>query len=135
MLFRSDGKLDRWEYYAPDGSLVKLGTSSARDGVEDTWLYENGTDRRIEMSTARDGVVDRFEFYKGTELVRVETDTNRDGVVDHWEQYEHGNLSVLSMDDERHPGRPVRRLIYAAGAEPRLEVDVNGDGNFTRATR
>mgnify|MGYP006291536115 CR=1 FL=1 len=71
-----DGKLDRWEYYAPDGSLVKLGTSTARDGVEDTWLYENGTDRRIEMSTARDGVVDRFEFYKGTELVRVETDTN-----------------------------------------------------------
>lgn len=131
-----DGKLDRWEYYGPDGALLKLGTSSARDGVEDTWLFQSGgADRRIEIATGRDGIVDRFEFYAGPDLVRVETDANRDGVIDHWEQYDHGNLSRLSMDDERHPGKPVRRLTYAEGREPLLEVDVNGDGNFKPAAR
>lgn len=128
-----DGKVDRWEYYGPSGDLVKLGTSSARDGVEDTWLFQAGQDRRMEMSTARDGVVDRFEFYRGPDLVRVETDVNRDGTIDHWEEYERGDLRVLRMDDEQHPGRPVRRLTYRDGAEPLLEVDPDGDGVFVPA--
>lgn len=130
-----DGKVDRWEYYGTDGQLLKLGTSSGRDGVEDTWLYQAGTSRRIEMSTARDGVVDRFEYYEGPQLVRVETDVNRDGTVDHWEEYERGNLQVLRMDDEQHPGRPVRRLTYREGAEPLLELDLDGDGVFRAALR
>lgn len=125
-----DGKVDRWEYYGPGGQLLKLGTSSGRDGVEDTWLYQTGTARRIEMSTGRDGVVDRFEYYEGPRLLRVETDVNRDGTVDHWEEYDGGDLRVLRMDDDQHPGRPVRRLTYRDGAEPLLEFDLDGDGVF-----
>ncbi|MGE3404802.1 MAG: hypothetical protein AB7K63_19605 [Vicinamibacterales bacterium] len=130
-----DGKVDRWEYYGADGQLLKLGTSSGRDGVEDTWLYQTGSTRRIEMSTGRDGVIDRIEHYDGTRLARVETDVNRDGTVDHWEEYEGGDLRVLSMDDDQHPGRPVRRLTYRDGAEPLLEVDLDGDGEFQAAVR
>jgi len=128
-----DGKVDRWEYYGPGGELLKLGTASGRDGIEDTWLYQAGRSRRMEISTARDGMVDRFEYYDDTQLVRVETDANRDGTIDHWEEYDHGNLRVLRMDDEAHPGRPVRRLTYHEGAEPLLEVDPDGDGVFEKA--
>lgn len=130
-----DGKVDRWEYYGPDGQLLKLGTSSGRDGVEDTWLYQTGTARRIEMSTGRDGVVDRFEYYDGPRLTRVETDVNRDGTIDHWEEYDGGDLRVLRMDDDQHPGRPVRRLTYRDDAEPLLELDLDGDGVFQAAGR
>lgn len=130
-----DGRLDRWEYYGPDGQLVKLGTSSHRDGIEDTWLYQSGTSRRIEISAARDGVVDRTEFYEGVQLVRVETDANHDGKVDHWEDYDQGNLRMLRMDDEQHPGRPVRRLTYRDEGEPLLEVDLDGDGVFQSVGR
>jgi hypothetical protein len=125
-----DGKVDRWEYYGSNGQLLKLGTASGRDGIEDTWLYQAGTARRIEMSTGRDGVVDRFEHYEGPRLLRVETDVNRDGTVDHWEEYDGGDLRVLRMDDDQHPGRPVRRLTYRDGAEPLLELDLDGDGVF-----
>ncbi|MEQ1731056.1 MAG: hypothetical protein ABL982_22025 [Vicinamibacterales bacterium] len=128
-----DGKVDRWEYYGSDGRLLKLGTASGRDGVEDTWLYQSGTVRRIEMSTGRDGVVDRFEHYDGPRLLRVETDVNRDGTVDHWEEYDDGDLRVLRMDDDQHPGRPVRRLTYRDGAEPLLELDLDGDGVYEAA--
>lgn len=130
-----DGRVDRWEYYGADGQLVKLGTSSQRDGIEDTWLYQAGTTRRIEMSTTRDGVVDRTEYYEGSQLVRVESDSNHDGKVDHWEDYEQGNLRVLRMDDDAHPGRPVRRLTYREQGEPLLEVDFDGDGEFQPAGR
>jgi len=129
-----DGKVDRWEYYGPAGELLKLGTSSGRDGIEDTWLYQDGLSRRMEISTARDGVVDRFEYYEGSQLIRVETDANRDGTIDHWEDYDQGDLRVLRMDDEAHPGRPVRRLTYRTDAEPILEVDLDGDGVFVAVT-
>ncbi len=130
-----DGRLDRWEYYNPDGSLLKIGASSRRDGIEDTWLFQAGADRRMEMATGRDGVVDRVEYYEGPALARVETDADRDGVMDHWEEYEEGNLRVLLMDDEQHPGRPVRRLTYRADAEPLLELDEDGDGTFEPVAR
>jgi hypothetical protein len=50
--------------------------------------------------------------------------------VDHWEEYDGGDLRVLRMDDDQHPGRPVRRLTYRDGAEPLLELDLDGDGVF-----
>ena len=35
-----DGTIDRWEYYAANGSLEKVGFSRANDGVADAWAYE-----------------------------------------------------------------------------------------------
>ncbi len=130
-----DGRLDRWEYYDQNERLIKLGTSTERDGIEDTWLYQSGDTRRIETSTARDGVVDRWEFYQGSRLTRVEMDTNRDGRVDHWEHYEGGALASVLMDDAEHPGRPVRRLVYGTGDAPVLETDEDGDGVFVPVPR
>ena len=125
-----DGRLDRWEYYDQNERLIKLGTSTERDGIEDTWLYQSGDTRRIDTSTARDGVVDRWEFYQASRLTRVEMDTNRDGRVDYWEHYEGGALASVLMDDARHPGRPVSRLVYGTGDAPVLETDEDGDGVF-----
>lgn len=33
----SDGLIDRWQYFNADGSLNRIGTSSAHDGRPDTW--------------------------------------------------------------------------------------------------
>lgn len=130
-----DGRLDRWEYYDRNQQLIKLGTSTERDGIEDTWLYQSGDARRVETSTARDGVVDRWEYYQAAQLMRVEMDTNRDGRVDHWEQYDGKGLTAVLMDDAQHPGRPVRRLVYGTGDVPVLELDEDGDGVFVPVTR
>ncbi len=130
-----DGRLDRWEYYDQNERLIKLGTSTERDGIEDTWLYQAGDTKRVETATARDGVVDRWEFYQGSRLTRVEMDTNRDGRVDHWEHYEGGALTSVLMDDAQNPGRPVRRLVYGTGDAPVLETDEDGDGVFVPVPR
>ena len=130
-----DGRLDRWEYYDQTERLIKLGTSTERDGIEDTWLYQAGDTKRVETATARDGVVDRWEFYQGSRLTRVEMDTNKDGRVDHWEHYVGGKLTSVQMDDPEHPGRPVRRLLYGTGDAPTIETDEDGDGVFVPVTR
>ena len=130
-----DGRLDRWEYYDQQERLIKLGTSTERDGIEDTWLYQAGDTKRVETATARDGVVDRWEFYQGSRLTRVEMDTNKDGRVDHWEHYVGGKLTSVQMDDPEHPGRPVRRLLYGTGDAPTIETDEDGDGVFVPVTR
>lgn len=128
-----DRIIDRWEHYDASGHLERLGGSSRDDGVEDTWLYDNGAERRVEISTNRDGTIDRREFYRDNVLVRTETDTNRDGLPDAWEEYENGTISKVLMDDEKHSGRPTRRIVYVPGSEPRVEVDPDGDGQFTPA--
>jgi len=124
--------MDRWEYYDDRGGLLRLGTASANDGVEDTWVYESGADTRIEIATRRDRVVDRWEYYRDGALLRTERDTNRDGKPDTWEDYEQGRVRQLSMD-ETYRGRPTRRMIYGEGGSARVEVDPDGDGQFEAA--
>lgn len=122
--------LDRWEYYDENGSLTKLGASTANDGVEDSWIYTSGPDTRIEVATRRDGRIDRREFYTAGALVRTERDTDRDGRMDAWELFDHGVLRQLLLDDA-HVGHPTRRLTYDADGTVRLEVDPDGDGTFS----
>src|SRR5207244_1464969 len=57
-----DDVIDRWEYYGADGSLSRIGTSSASDGREDTWIVRNGDQVRMDISTRRNGVADRHEY-------------------------------------------------------------------------
>jgi hypothetical protein len=132
-----DGKTDRWEYYDDKGAVLRVGGSTAHDGVEDTWAYGTGDDVRVEVSTHRNGIVDRREFYRQNRLLRVESDTNLDGLLDTWEQYENGRLAVLLLDDtktQRQPqGRPTRRLVYDGSGTPRVEVDPKGEGVFVPA--
>jgi hypothetical protein len=116
-----DGRVDRWEYYRPDGQLDRLGTSSQGDGREDTWVVQRGNQMRVDISTRRDGVVDRHEFHENGVLVRAEQDIDLDGRIDQWQQFEQGRLRELLVDTERS-GRPDRRLLYTAnGSLERVE--------------
>jgi len=129
-----DGLVDRWEYYGADGTLVRLGTSSANDGREDTWVVTAGDSMRVDISTRHDGFVDRREFHQHGVLIRTEQDTNFDGVPDEWQEFTaEGALSRLSIDTEKHTGRPDRRLSYARdGSVISAESDSDRDGIFTR---
>ena len=116
-----DGRVDRWEYYRPDGQLDRLGTSSQGDGRDDTWVVQNDNQMRVDISTRRDGVADRHEFHQQGVLVRAELDTDFDGRTDQWQRFEHGTLRELLVDTERS-GRPDRRLVYAGnGSLERIE--------------
>lgn len=120
-----DGVIDRWEYYRPDGQLDRIGTSSGADGVEDTWVVQNGTEMRVDIATRRDGVVDRREFHDNGVLVRAEQDSNGDGRVDQWQRFEGGKLRELLLDTTQSSGRPDERLVYAAnGSVERVDTDL-----------
>jgi hypothetical protein len=128
-----NGSIDRWEYYGPDGSLERLGTSSMSDGREDTWVTQSGYSIRVEISTRRDGFIDRREFHEQGALIRVEQDTNFDRLVDEWQEFDNGKLRVLLVDTQRRRGRPDRRLVYGLdGSLTSFESDPDGDGQFTR---
>jgi 5-hydroxyisourate hydrolase-like protein (transthyretin family) len=87
-----DGKPDRWEYYAADGALEKVGMSRAGDGTVDAWAFQ-GPDGAME---------------------RMEVDTDHDGRVDTWETYRNGALASVELDTTRD-GKPDRRLTYGPG--------------------
>ncbi len=108
-----NGVVDRWEYYAADGSIEKVGFSRASDGQVDAWAFQGGRGEivRIEISTRRDGTVSRWEMYESGALVRAEEDSDGDGKVDKWETYRDGALASTALDTRR-TGAPDRRLIY-----------------------
>jgi hypothetical protein len=138
-----DGRLDRWEYYNPDGRLTKVGFSRRDNGKPDAWA-EPGADGRISRvlvsSTGDEARIDRWESYvpsPGSEqpdalkLDAVEEDTNGDGKPDKWEQYAGGQLHTAAFD-ENADGRPDRRLTYQAGALAVIESEPDSTGRFTR---
>ena len=114
--------IDRWEYYGPDQTIEKVGTSRAGDNTPDSWAFFDGTGAitKLELSTHRNGTVDRVEYYEGGARVRAEEDTNADGRIDKWESYEGSRLASVAFDT-RQRGTPDRRVIYAQDGTVRLE--------------
>lgn len=131
-----DGRIERWEYFDGNAQLVRVGTASLNDGVEDTWTDVSTTDggeRRVSRSRGRDRHIDRHEFFRGDELVRVEEDTNADGLVDRWDRFESNVLREVAFDMRKGQGRPDRRLLYdVSGRFVAVEDDPDGDGSFVR---
>ncbi|MGE0041799.1 MAG: hypothetical protein AB7V01_11500 [Vicinamibacterales bacterium] len=130
-----DGRVDRWEYLDAGGALARIGSSSAGDGVQDTWTLAVGEDglQEVDLSRFRDGRVDRREFFRGDTLERAEEDVDGDGLVDKWETWDAGALRVVAFDTTFSTGRPDRRLTYDAGGRLiQLEADPDGDGRFER---
>lgn len=132
-----DGRVDRWEYFDANAQLVRVGTSSRNDGIEDTWTYVqpvNGVSR-IDRSRGRDRHIDRREYIAAEALVRAEEDTNLDGRIDRWDRYEGGRLREAAFDTSFAAGRPDRRVLYdAAGKYVAVEEDSERDGTFVRLT-
>jgi hypothetical protein len=143
----ANGAIDRWDFYTADGTLEKVGLSQQNDGRLDAEAYYTpaGMLTRMRVSTRRDGVFDRTEYYEGNALVRSEEDVNRDGKPDKWETYRHEPNVPASIRpyavtstaiDETGRGTPSRRLVFgAAGRIERVEVDPDGDGQFTAIER
>lgn len=137
-----DGKIDRWEIYGADGSLVKVGFSRSDDGKADAWVFAgpDGKVHRIEISSSGDEQrIDRWEYYDATRggsdgrgaLIRAEEDTTQDGRADKWETYERGVLKTVAFDEDGN-GRPDRRLTYAASGVLVIESQPDASGRFAR---
>jgi hypothetical protein len=129
-----DGRIDRWEYVDRAAVVTRVGTSSADDGLEDTWTWppDAGGEVRVDRAQYRDGMVDRRDYLVDGALVRAEEDANRDGLVDKWERWQSGMLIVAAFDTSFSTGRPDRRVVYDAGRFRHLETDVHGNGRFER---
>jgi hypothetical protein len=137
-----NGKVERWDFYKPDGQLDKVGFASRNDGVMDSqaFYHTDGTIERIEISTHRDGRFDRTEFYDHNVLVRSQDDINGDGRPDKWDEYaprpnhapnEPAYAITATAFDDSHSGRPERRFVYAPdGTIARVEIDADGTGRW-----
>jgi hypothetical protein len=62
--------------------------------------------------------------------VRVEEDSDADNHIDKWETYEADRLTSVAFDTTRR-GTPDRRLLYTPEGSVSVQVDVDGDGQFT----
>jgi hypothetical protein len=101
-----DGRIDRWEHYDAASRMVRVGSSSRDDQVEDTWTYpdEGGFLSRVESDRDRDGRVDNREIFL--------PGPGADGRV----------LSIVEIDFNSS-GTPGRRLYYRPdGTFERVEV-------------
>ena len=60
-----DGKIDRWEHYDENNKMLRIGSSSKDDEIEDTWTYpdEKGFLARVESDGDRDGQIDKREIF------------------------------------------------------------------------
>jgi len=114
------GKPDRWEYYEPaTGQSAPANSPDGRSVIV-----------RAEETNSKDGKITRREFYDHGIIARVEEDTDGNGRIDKWETYDQGVLSVVELDLKGR-GKPDRRFVYRSdGSLDRLEVDVDGHGNF-----
>jgi hypothetical protein len=115
--------IDRWEYYGPDQTIEKIGSSRSHDGTVDSWAYYDGGGAiaRLELSTGRTGRIDRVEYYEKGAIVRAEQDTSGDGRLDKWETYEGPRLASVAFDTMQR-GTPDRRVVYGPDGSARLEV-------------
>jgi hypothetical protein len=105
-----DGRIERWEYYSEDGTLQKVGVSSAGDARVDRWITPG----------------------PAGEPAGVEEDTNGDGRPDKWETYLAGRLASVAFD-ANGDGRPDRRLNYGAGGQlVSIESDPDDKGTFRK---
>jgi len=132
-----DGRIDRWEYFDANAQLVRVGSSSRNDGIEDTWVYVQpvGGESRIDRSRGRDRHIDVCQYFVKDAMVRAEEDSNGDGQFDRWDRYEAGALREAAFDTSLAAGTPDRRLLYdAQGRFFAAEQDVERDGTFVRLT-
>jgi hypothetical protein len=140
-----NGKVDRWDFYRPDGALEKIGLASGSTGVMDSQAFYTPTGelQRIEISTKHDGRFDRVEFYQQNMLVRSQDDTNGDGRPDKWDEYtpypnhrpgEPAFRITATAFDDIGSGHAERRFIWASdGTVARVESDPAGTGHWQSA--
>jgi len=131
-----DGKVDVWELYGEDGSIVQVVYDLDFDGKPDeTLFYEKDQLVKKELSFGFDGVPRTFAYYEKGKLVRKERDTTNSGKVNYWEYWEGNEIDRIGIDvdgdgqvdrwetrhsDEKEGGSTVPGVAPAAatGAAP-----------------
>ena len=106
-----DGKIERWEYFGPKSNtqVIKVGSSSKDDGIEDTWTYPAADDPLA--------------------VGMVETDTDRDGKIDKRETF-----TPAANDPKRRVLTKVEMEIDASGKAGQT-IYYKSDGSFDRVER
>lgn len=145
-----DGKIDRWEEYGANGSLVKVmwerpkpptAADKNMTGVPDSvaFMGPDGKPERVEYSelsevTQRVSVVRRM-FYEGDRMVRAEEDTEGYGVMNRFERYDGaGNLASVELD-LTGDGLPDKRFVYDVGSNlVSIETEPDGKGGYLKKT-
>lgn len=115
-----DAIVDRWEFFAPDGSVEKIGTSRLTPGRPDDWVYPERP--HASPSAAGD---------HPASTAREAQDT--DGRPDRWLVFEDGRLVAEELDTDGD-GKPDRRLLRGSGGEiTAIETDRDEDGVWEKA--
>lgn len=108
----SNGTVDRWEEYDPEGVLTRVGTSR-RGGPPDAWsvLGPGEIELQREYDDDGDGKVERRERLRDGSVAEREVDADRNGAIDRWQTIREGRLVEEQLDTDGD-GRPDRRLRY-----------------------
>jgi hypothetical protein len=117
-----DGKIDTWEKYAPEGSLVRAVYDLDFDGKPDvTLFFEKDQLVKKELAFGFDGVPRTWNYYEQGKLTRKERDANADGRVDTWEYWENGEIDRIGVDldgDGQVDRWDARKSAEAGPADP-----------------
>lgn len=109
-----DGKIDRWDDYDIEGTLIRYATS-AKGGVPDRFIEVDPKTQlttRIETDADQDGRRERVELFIAGRMTRAEIDTNGDGIRDRVQIWEGSRMTSeeLDIDGDR---RPDVRIVHS----------------------
>jgi hypothetical protein len=151
--FRVDRGGVKAQYDPKSGRLTRLEVDTNKNGVIDTWTYQDGTRiDRIEIDKDENGKIDRWEHYVDGKLASVGTSTRGDGVEDEWAfQRADGSLERVETDTDRDGrvdkwedfaapqtpgGRPILRTVSMdpdSSGRPTRRLHYRADGSFERS--
>ena len=128
-----DGSADERWLRSSDGS-DRFEKDRNFDGrVDEISTYtESGDQSTAAIDDDFDGVMDRVQRYHNGELQSHSVDWDHDGAVDQRGNYELGALRSVEYLD-RVTGRVVKRVTYAGMKQQRVELDLDGDGQWDRS--
>jgi hypothetical protein len=106
-----DGKMDAVATYDRDGYITKFESDDDFDGMRES------------MTTYRRGEPERYTV-----------DWDGDGAIDYRADFESGVMRTETYLD-RTTGRPVKRVSYLGAKADRVDLDVDGDGQWERSYR
>jgi hypothetical protein len=129
-----DGRVD--ERATSSGGQEFIETDRDFDGRMDafTTFDRDGMPTKFESDDDFDGKRESAMTFRHGEPERYTIDWDEDGAIDYRADYESGVLRTESYLD-RTTGRPVKRVTYAAPKADRVELDLDGDGQWERSYR
>jgi Putative prokaryotic signal transducing protein len=129
-----DGRADERATFSAGQQFVE--TDRDFDGRMDayTTFDRDGLPTKYESDDDFDGARESMMTFRYGEPERYTIDWDEDGAIDYRADYESGVLRTETFLDHT-TGRPVKRITYAAPKADRVELDLDGDGQWERSYR